>query len=98
MENEYRTKLCNAIMGELDCLAGQTTLDSANYWLDSAHNVFADIVTDGRKTWFEVKLELYDPITEDWIGDLTIFATEDTSYQDLWSAVEYIVDKYLARR
>lgn len=97
MENEYRTKLCNAIMGELDCLVGQTT-GTANYWLDSAHNVFADTVTDGRETWFEVKLELYDPITEDWIGDLTIFATEDTSEQELRHAVEYIVDKYLARR
>lgn len=98
MQNEYRTKLCNAIMGELDCLVGQTTLDSANYWLDSAHNVFAGIITDGRETWFEVKLELYIPTTEDWIDDLAVFATEDTSRQDLWGAVEYIVDKYLARR
>lgn len=98
MQNEYGTKLCNAIMGELDCLVGQTTLDSANYWLDSAHNVFAGIVTDGREIWFEVKLGLYNPITEDWIDDLAIFATEDTSEQELRHAVEYIVDKYLARR
>ena len=69
--NEIKRKTINAIMDELEYLLGELTEgDSANYWLDNTHNVFAFINDNGNgDRWIEIHYELYD-CNEDIIGDL----------------------------
>ena len=93
--NEIRRKTINAIMGELEYLLGELTEgDSANYWIDSTHNVFAFINDNGGgDRWIEIHYELYDS-NEDMIGDLLVIGTDDVTKEDLLGKVKVIVDAY----
>lgn len=84
-----------AIMDELVWLLEPERVreDTANYWLDNAHNVFAYVEIDGRESWIEIRLELYDS-DEDWIGDLYCYNTLDLSIESLEEVVEEVVQDY----
>ena len=94
-KNEIKNKTINAIMGELEYLLGELTEgDSANYWIDNTHNVFAFINDNGGgDRWIEIHYELYD-CNEDIIGDLLVVNTEDVTMEDLLKEVKVIVDTY----
>lgn len=93
--NEIKNKTINAIMGELEYLLGELTEgDSANYWIDNTHNVFAFVNDNGGDDrWIEIHYELYD-CNEDIIGDLLVLSTEDVTREDLLEEVRVIVDAY----
>ena len=93
--NEIKSKTINAIMGELEYLLGELTEgDSANYWLDSTHNVFAFVNDNGGDDkWIEIHYELYD-CNEDIIGDLLVLSTEDVTRENLLEEVRVIVKTY----
>lgn len=94
-KNEIKSKTINAIMGELEYLLGELTEgDSANYWLDSTHNVFAFVNDNGGgDRWIEIHYELYD-CNEDIIGDLYVWHTEDIDRDELLMFVKIIVNDY----
>lgn len=93
--NEIKSKTINAIMGELEYLLGELTEgDSANYWIDNTHNVFAFVNDNGGgDRWIEIHYELYD-CNEDIIGDLLVLSTEDVTREDLLEEIKVIVDAY----
>ena len=93
--NEIKRKTINAIMGELEYLLGELTEgDSANYWIDNTHNVFAFINDNGGgDRWIEIHYELYD-CNEDIIGDLLVIGTDDVDREGLLEEVKGIVDAY----
>ena len=93
--NEIKRKTINAIMDELEYLLGELTEgDSANYWLDNTHNVFAFINDNGNgDRWIEIHYELYD-CNEDIIGDLLVIGTDDVDREELLGEVCSIVDTY----
>ena len=94
-KNEIKTETINAIMGELEYLLGELTEgDSANYWIDNTHNVFAFVNDNGGgDRWIEIHYELYD-CNEDIVGDLLVLNTEDVTMEDLLKEVKVIVDAY----
>lgn len=94
-KEEIRRKTINAIMSELEYLIKEATeYDSANYWIDDRHNVFAFINDNGNDDrWIEIHYELYDS-NEDMIGDLLVLNTEDVAMEDLLKEVKVIVDAY----
>lgn len=93
--NEIKRKTINAIMGELEYLLGELTKgDSANYWIDNTHNVFAFINDNGGgDRWIEIHYELYD-CNEEMIGDLIVLGTDDVTREELLGEVKSIVDAY----
>ena len=93
--NEIKRKTINSVMGELEYLLGKLTEgDSANYWLDSTHNIFALVNDNGdNDRWIEIHYELYD-CNEDMIGDLLILNTDDVTREDLMEEIKVIVDAY----
>lgn len=94
-KNEIKRKTTNAIMGELEYLLGELTEgDSANYWIDNTHNVFAFVNDNGGDDrWIEIHYELYD-CNEDIIGDLLVLSTDDVTREDLLEEVRVIVKTY----
>lgn len=87
-------KMENAIIGELETLLMEENKTmSANYWIDNCHNVFATIAEVGNESWLDIRLELYD-CTEEWIGDLYIYDTNDRSKESLKRTVIEIVKDY----
>ena len=93
--NKIKSKTINAIMGELEYLLGELTEgDSANYWIDNTHNVFAFVNDNGGgDRWIEIHYELYD-CNEDIIGDLLVIGTDDVDREELLGEVCSIVDAY----
>lgn len=93
--NEIKSKTINAIMGELAYLLGEPTeSDSANYWIDNTHNIFAFINDNGGgDRWIEIHYELYD-CNRDIIGDLLVIGTDDVDREELLEEVKGIVDAY----
>ena len=93
--NKIKRETINAIMGELEYLLGELTEgDSANYWLDNTHNVFAFVNDNGGgDRWIEIHYELYD-CNEDIIGDLLVIDTDDVDREELLEEVKGIVDTY----
>ena len=93
--NEIKRKTINAIMGELEYLLGELTKgDSANYWIDNTHNVFAFINDNGGgDRWIEIHYEWYD-CNEEMIGDLIVLGTDDVTREELLGEVKSIVDAY----
>jgi hypothetical protein len=94
-KNEIKNGTTNAIMGELEYLLGELTEgDSANYWIDNTHNVFALVNDNGNNDrWIEIHYELYD-YRGDMIGDLLVLDTEDVTREDLLEEIKAIVDAY----
>ena len=94
-KTEIKNKTINSIMGELEYLLGELTEgDSANYWIDSTHNVYAFVNDNGgNDKWIEIHYELYD-CNEDMIGDLLVFDTDDVTKNCLLRAVATIVHHY----
>lgn len=94
-KNEIKSKTINAIMGELEYLLGELTEgDSANYWIDNTHNVFAFVNDNGSgDRWIEIHYELYD-CNEELIGDLLTIGTDDVNREELLEEVKGIVDVY----
>lgn len=94
-KNEIKSKTINAIMGELEYLLGELTEgDSANYWIDSTHNVFAFVNDNGDDDrWIEIHYELYD-YNDDIIGDLMELGTDDVTREALLDKVKFVVDAY----
>lgn len=93
--NKVKRETINAIMGELEYLLGELTEgDSANYWLDNTHNVFAFVNDNGGgDRWIEIHYELYD-CNEEIIGDLLVIGTDDVDRDELLEEVKGIVDAY----
>ena len=93
--NEIKRKTINAIMGELEYLLGELTEgNSANYWIDNTHNVFAFVNDNGGgDRWIEIHYELYD-CNEELIGDLLVIGTDDVDREELLGEVYSIVDTY----
>ena len=94
-ENEIKSRTTAAIMGELESLTNElTSYETANYWIDSTHNVFAFVNDNGDgDRWIEIHYELYD-CNENMIGDLLVLNTEDVTIEDLLIEVKVIVDAY----
>lgn len=94
-ENEIKSRTTTAIMGELESLTNELTkYETANYWIDSTHNVFAFVNDNGDgDRWIEIHYELYD-YDENMIGDLLVLNTEDVTIEDLLIEVKVIVDAY----
>ena len=94
-KNEIKRKTTNAIMGELEYLLGELTEgDSANYWIDRTHNVFAFVNDNGDDDkWIEIHYELYD-CDEEIIGDLSVWNTNDMDRDEVLMFVRMIVDDY----
>lgn len=91
-KNKSIQKMCNAIYAELECLLNDYT--TANYWIDSTHNVFAMVNDNGNgDRWIEVHFELYD-INENIIGDITVLDTDDINENELRKVIKDIVGKY----
>lgn len=92
---EIKSQTINAIMGELEYLLGELTEgDSANYWIDNTHNVFAFVNDNGGgDRWIEIHYELYD-CNEYIIGDLLVLNTDDVTRKDLIEEIRVIVDAY----
>ena len=86
-------KMENAILGELETLLTDDGIMSANYWIDNTHNIFATIADSGDDKWLDIRLELYD-CTEEWVGDLYTYDTDDMSMASLERTVEAIVKDY----
>ena len=94
--NEIKRKTINAIMDELEYLLEDETDEdrTANYWIDSTHNVFAFVNDNGGgDRWIEIHYELYD-CNEDIIGDLLVIGTDDVNREELLEEVKGIVDVY----
>lgn len=92
-KNEIKNKTINAIMEEFDSLVNGND-ESANYWIDNAHNVFAFVNDNGNDDkWIEIHYELYD-CNENLIGDLLVFDTDDVTKNCLLRAVATIVHHY----
>lgn len=92
----YLQQTKQAILEELECLLEKTEAPNcANYWLDSAHNIFAETEEDGKEKWICVHLELYDSERE-WVGDLQIYDTRDLNKESLEETIEAIVKDYYA--
>lgn len=89
---EIKKQTVNAIMGEFDRLI-KTADMSANYWLDSAHNIFGIINDDGRNRWIEIHYELYDS-NEEIIGDIYVADTNEVNRDELLREITVIVDIY----
>ena len=93
-KNEYKEKLENSIMSELEFLIDETNNKTANYWLDNAHNIFAFINDNGDgDKWIEIHYELYD-CDDEIIGDLTVLSTDEISKRELLEEVKTIVNMY----
>lgn len=91
-KNEIISKTVNAAMAELESVVkdGKT----ANYWIDSTHNIFAFVNNNGNDDkWIEIHFELYDH-NEDIVGDLIVTNTESATYDDLHNEVISIVKSY----
>ena len=92
-KSKVKTQTLNSIMGELESLIDGTA-QTANYWIDNAHNVSAFINDNGDDDkWIEIHYELYAH-KESWIGDLLLIETEYTDRDELFKAVAIIVDYY----
>lgn len=92
-KNEIKNKTTNAIMEELDSLIDKPD-KTANYWIDSTHNVFAFINDNGNDDkWIEIHYELYD-CNEDIIGDLLVLSTNNVDRDELLQEVVAITDAY----
>lgn len=90
---EIKNKTINAIMEEFDSLVNGNN-ESANYWLDSTHNVFAMVNDNGDDDkWIEIHYELYD-CNEEIIGDLFVMNTDDVDRDCILQEVIAIVDAY----
>lgn len=91
-KNKIKNNMICAIMEEMDSLVNETC-ESANYWIDSTHNVFAFINDNGNDDkWIEIHYELYDD--KDIIGDLFVMNTDDVDRDELLKEVAVIVDNY----
>ena len=88
-------KTVNAAMGELDSLISGDygSNQTANYWLDERHNIFAVVNSSCNEMWIELHYELYG-VDEDLIGDLIVFDTSDMSRDSLEEEVTSIVEMY----
>ena len=94
-KNEYKEKLENSIMGEFEFLIDETDNKTANYWLDSVHNIFAFINDNGDgDKWIEIHYELYDR-NEEIIGDLLVLSTDEINKRQLLEEVKAIVNMYV---
>ena len=94
-KNEYKEKLENSTMGELEFLIDETDNKTANYWLDSAHNIFAFVNDNGDgDRWIEIHYELYDR-NEEIVGDLLVVSTDEISKKELLEEVKTIVNMYV---
>lgn len=91
-KNEIKDKLENSIMGELESLIDDK-VQTANYWIDQTHNVFAFVNDNGNDDkWIEIHYELHD--YEDIIGDLLVLSTDDVNKRELLEQVKVIVNTY----
>ena len=94
-KNEYKEKLENSIMGELEFLIDKIDNKTANYWLDSAHNIFAFVNDNGDgDRWIEIHYELYDR-NEEIVGDLLVVSTDEISKKELFEEVKTIINMYV---
>ena len=94
LRNKQQTmqKTANAVYAELECLTGEDT--TANYWIDSTHNVFAFVNDNGdNDRWIEIHLELYST-NGDMIGDIMISDTDDIDKEELRKCIDNIVKDY----
>lgn len=92
-KSKIKSKTINAIMEEFDSLANGNDM-TANYWIDSTHNVFAFVNDNGSDDrWIEIHYELYDS-DEEIIGDLFVLDTEDVDREELLKEIIVIVDDY----
>ena len=94
-KNKIKEQTENAIMIELESLVDDITEDNtANYWLDNTHNVFAFINDNGNNDrWIEIHYEMYD-YNEEIIGDLLVLSTDDVNKRELLEEVRVIVKTY----
>lgn len=91
-KNEMISKTVNAAIAELESIVKDEK--TANYWIDSTHNIFAFVNDNGNDDkWIEIHFELYDK-NEDIIGDLIVSNTESVTYDDLHNEVISIVKSY----
>lgn len=87
-------KAVSAAMGEFESLVDCKEIITANYWLDSTHNIFGIVDDNGlRDVWIELHYELYDS-AEDLIGDLAVIDTRDTSRDAIEEQITEIVKMY----
>ena len=94
-KNEYKEKLENSIMGELEFLIDETDNKTANYWLDDTHNIFAFINDNGDgDRWIEIHYELYN-CNNEIVGDLTALSTDEISKKELFEEIKTIVNMYV---
>ena len=94
-KNEYKEKLENSFMGELEFLIDETDNKTANFWLDDTHNIFAFINDNGDgDKWIEIHYELYD-CNNEIVGDLTVLSTDEISKKELFEEVKAIVNMYV---
>ena len=94
--NVIKNEVIDAIMSKFECLLdGLTEDNSANYWIDNRHNVYAFINDNGSgDRWIEIHYELCN-CNEDIIGDdLFVLCTDDVTREDLLKEVRVIVDTY----
>lgn len=94
LRNKQQTmqKTANAVYAELECLTSEDT--TANYWIDSTHNVFAFVNDNGDDDrWIEIHLELYST-NGDMIGDIMISDTDDIDKEELRKCIDNIVKEY----
>lgn len=94
-KNDIIAKTATAAMGELETLLSiDTQSQTANYWIDSTHNIFAFVNDNGGgDRWIEIHFELYDGDGEI-IGDIDVLNTDDINRAELFSIVKTIVDRY----
>lgn len=94
-KNEIKSQTTNAIIGELEILVKESDkYESANYWIDNTHNVFAFVNDNGNDDrWIEIHYELYD-CNDNMIGDLLVLNTDDVTMEDLLKEVKTIVNAY----
>ena len=93
-KNEYKEKLENSIMGELEFLIEETDNKTANFWIDDTHNIFAFINDNGDgDKWIEIHYELYN-CNNEIVGDLTVLSTDEISKKELFEEVQSIVNMY----
>lgn len=92
-KNRVKSRMINTIMEELDSLVNGND-ESANYWIDNTHNVFAVVNDNGDDDrWIEIHYELYD-CNEEIIGDLFVLDTDNVNREELLREVSVIVDDY----
>lgn len=91
-KNEMISKTVNAAIAELESIVKDEK--TANYWIDSTHNIFAFVNDNGNDDkWIEIHFELYDK-NEGIIGDLIVSNTESVTYDGLHNEVISIVKSY----